>query len=372
MKQSNKGSAELLFANLSVGALKLPNRVVMAPMTRARAAQPGDVPTAQMAEYYAQRASAGLIITEATQVSPQGKGYSFTPGIYSSSQVDGWKLVTDAVHKAGGRIFLQLWHVGRMSHESLHADGFPVAPSALSPDSTVWIADPVTSEGRMLPCPIPRALETHEIADVIADFRHGAANAMAAGFDGVEIHGANGYLIDQFMRSSSNHRTDRYGGCIENRLRFLVEVAEAVAAEAGASRTGLRLSPFNTQRNMEDPDIVALTLEAAREMKRIGLGYIHIAEADWDFAPPVPVEFRQQLRHVFDGTIIVAGKYTRERAEAILASGMSDLVAFGRPFIANPDLPSRLEKEWPLAALDPAALFGGGPRGYVDYPIYSG
>ena len=364
---NTKTGACRLFSPFSLGALQLPNRVVMAPMTRARSAQPGDIPTAQMAEYYAQRASAGLIISEATQVSPQGKGYSFTPGIHSPEQVSGWKLVTDAVHKAGGRIFLQLWHVGRMSHESLHADGQPVAPSALSPDSTVWIADPVTGEGRMLACPLPRALETHEISGVIEDFRRGAANAMAAGFDGVEIHGANGYLVDQFMRSSSNQRTDRYGGCIENRLRFLIEVAEAVATQVGASRTGLRLSPFNTQRNMNDPDIVQVTLDAAREMKRIGLGYIHLAEADWDFAPPVPDEFRLQLRKAFDGTLIVAGKYTKARAEAALETGLSDLVAFGRPFVANPDLPRRLAEGHACNAFDPATLFGGGARGYTDY-----
>ena len=360
------------FKPYALGPIVLSNRIVMAPMTRARAAQPGDVPTAMMAQYYAQRASAGLIITEATQISPQGKGYSFTPGIYSSSQVEGWRLVTDAVHAAGGKIVLQLWHVGRMSHESLHADGMPVAPSALSPDATVWIADPLTGEGRMLACPLPRALETHEISQVIEDFRHGAANAMAAGFDGVEIHGANGYLVDQFMRSSSNQRSDRYGGCIENRLRFLVEVAEAVSAEAGASRTGLRLSPFNTQRNMVDPQIVPLTLEAAREMKRIRLGYIHLAEADWDFAPPVPDEFRVALRKAFDGSIIVAGKYTHQSGEKAIETGLADLIAYGRPFIANPDLPRRFAESLALSDHDPATLFGGGANGYTDYPPHSG
>ncbi|WP_029059619.1 alkene reductase [Stappia stellulata] len=361
----------MIFNALTLGALALPNRIVMAPMTRARTDQPGNVPNAMMAEYYSQRASAGLIVSEATQVSPQGQGYSFTPGIHSRAQIAGWRKVTDAVHAAGGRMFLQLWHVGRMSHESFHADGLPVAPSALSPDASVWVADPETGEGKMLPSPLPRALETDEIPGIVDQFRQAAANAAEAGFDGVEIHGANGYLVDQFLRRSSNLRTDRYGGPQENRIRFLVEVAEAVAGEIGAGRTGIRLSPYITQRNMEDAEIIPTILRAAREIERIGLAYIHLSEADWDDAPVIPERFREDLRATYSGTLIVAGKYDKARAERILAEGLADLVAFGRPFVANPDLPDRLRRHAPLAAFDPATLFGGGTRGYSDYPALS-
>jgi N-ethylmaleimide reductase len=354
---------DTLFSKLFLGNADLPNRIVMAPMTRSRATQPGDVPNAMMAQYYAQRASAGLIITEATQISPQGKGYSFTPGIFSPEQVAGWKLVTDAVHAAGGRIFLQLWHVGRMSHSSFHVDGMPVAPSALSPDAQVWVVDPATGIGGMVDCPVPRALEINEIANVIEDFRKGAANAIAAGFDGVEIHGANGYLIDQFLRRSSNHRDDKYGGTQDNRIRFLAEVAQAVADEVGGKRTGIRLAPYITQRNMADDEIIPTILKAAKELSCIGLAYIHLSEADWEDAPVVPDTFRQDLRAAFSGKIIVAGKYTFEQGQAIIASGFADLVAYGRPFIGNPDLPHRFAKGLPLAGFDMASAFGGTQKG---------
>ncbi|GGF03819.1 alkene reductase [Stappia taiwanensis] len=357
-----------LFTPLSLGSLTLPNRIVMAPMTRARTDQPGNVPNGMMAEYYAQRASAGLIVTEATQISPQGQGYSFTPGIHTPAQVAGWRRVTDAVHAASGRIFLQLWHVGRMSHGSFHADGRPVAPSALSPEAQVWVVDPQTGQGGMVDCPVPRALATGEIAGIVEDFRKGAANAMAAGFDGVEIHGANGYLIDQFLRRSSNHRADRYGGDQANRIRFLIEVAEAVAAEAGPDRTGLRLSPFITQRNMADDEIIPTMLKAARELDRLGLAYIHLSEADWEDAPQIPQDFRHALRAAYSGRIIVAGKYTRDRGARILGEGLSDLVAYGRPFIANPDLVRRFREDLPLADYDGATLFGGDATGYSTYP----
>jgi N-ethylmaleimide reductase len=359
-----------LFSSFKFGNAVAPNRIAMAPMTRSRTTQPGDIPNAVMAEYYAQRASAGLIITEATQISPQGQGYSFTPGIHSPAHIAGWKLVTDAVHRAGGRIFLQLWHVGRMSHASFHADGKPVAPSALSPDAKVWVVDPTTSQGNMVDSPIPRALEISEIPQVIEDFRKGAANAIAAGFDGVEIHGANGYLIDQFLRRSSNHRTDRYGGGQENRIRFLVEVAEAVVKEVGADRTGIRLSPFITQRNMADDEIIPTILKAAEALDRIGLAYIHLSEADWEDAPKIPEEFRHDLRATYSGAIIVAGKYTQQRGEDIVAKGLADLVAYGRPFIANPDLPRRFKEGLPLADFDGATLFGGDAKGYTTYPAW--
>lgn len=355
-----------LFAPLALGPLTLPNRMVMAPMTRARSTQPGDVPNAMMATYYAQRASAGLIVSEATQISRQGQGYSFTPGIYTEAQVQGWRRVTDAVHTAGGRMVLQLWHVGRMSHPSFHADGLPVAPSALSPEAKVWVVGD-DGVGRMVDSPVPRALSTAEIAGVIDDFRRAAANAMRAGFDGVEIHGANGYLIDQFLRTTSNHRTDAYGGTMDNRTRFAREVAAAVASEAGAERTGMRLAPFITQRNMNCPETIPTMLHLARQLDTLGLAYIHLAEADWDDAPSIPDDFRQALRNAYSGRVIVAGKYTPERAQQILSSGMADLVAFGRPFIANPDLPARYAAGLPLAAFDPATLFGGSEQGYSDY-----
>lgn len=356
-----------LFSGFSLAGMALPNRIVMAPMTRARTDQPGNVPNVMMAEYYAQRASAGLIISEATQISQQGQGYSFTPGIHSPEQIRGWKGVTDAVHAAGGRMFLQLWHVGRMSHASFQADGLPVAPSALAPDASVWIVDPATGEGGMVPCPVPRVLETEEVAGIVDNFARAAANAVKAGFDGVEIHGANGYLIDQFLRRSSNQREDRYGGGIENRIRFALEVAEAVASEVGAHRVGIRLSPHITQRNMQDDEIIPTILALASELSRVGLEYIHLAEADWDDAPTIPDDFRRRLRAAYKGAIIVAGRYTRARAETILASGLANLVAFGRPFIANPDLPRRFREGVALADFDPGTLFGGTRAGYADY-----
>jgi len=360
-------TSRLLFRPLQLGPLELPNRIVMAPMTRSRSSQPGDVPNEMMAAYYAQRASAGLIVTEATQISPEGQGYSFTPGIYSDAQVQGWRRVTDAVHAAGGRIALQLWHVGRMSHASFHSDGLPVAPSALSPDAQVWVVGS-DGVGRMVDCPVPRAMTLDDIQRVIGDFRRGAANAMRAGFDAVEVHGANGYLIDQFLRTTSNHRTDSYGGSIERRTRFAEEVVAAVASEAGAERTGIRLAPFITQRNMNCPEIIPTILHLARRLDELGTAYIHLAEADWDDAPVVPHAFRHQLRQAWQGRVVVAGKYDAERAEQIIGAGLADLVAFGRPFIANPDLPARYAAGLPLAAFDGQLLFGGTARGYSDYP----
>ncbi|MDH1703047.1 alkene reductase [Comamonas terrigena] len=355
-----------LFRPLQLGPLNLPNRMVMAPMTRCRTSQPGDVPNALMAAYYAQRASAGLIVSEATQISRQGQGYSFTPGIYSEAQVEGWRRVTDAVHDAGGRMVLQLWHVGRMSHASFHTDGLPVAPSALPPEAQVWVVGD-GGVGGMVHCPVPRAMTTKDIRNVIGDFRRGAANAMRAGFDGVEIHGGNGYLIDQFLRTTANHRSDQYGGEIAHRTRFAEEVAAAVASEAGAERTGMRLSPFITQRNMGCPEIISTILHLARRLDEIGLAYLHLAEADWDDAPQIPDLFRRDLRRAFTGRVIVAGSYDVRRAEHILQAGLADLVAFGRPFIANPDLPARYATNQALAEFDPKALFGGDARGYSDY-----
>ncbi len=363
-------NATRLFDSCSLGSLRLPSRIVMAPMTRCRTTQPGDVPNAMMAEYYAQRASAGLIISEATQISRQGQGYSFTPGIYSAEQMTGWRVVTDAVRAAGGRMFLQLWHVGRMSHPLFHNGEAPVAPSALAPDAQVWIVG-ADGKGGMVDCPVPRALATSEIAAIVEDFRRGAANAIAAGFDGVEIHGANGYLIDQFLRSTSNRRADAYGGSIEHRARFLHEVTVAVAGEVGAQRVGIRLSPYITARNMACPEIIPAILHAAANLNSQGIAYIHLSEADWDDAPQVPDNFRHELRRVFGGALIVAGRYDAVRAEALLAQGLTDFIAFGRPFIANPDFPARVAHGWPLADFDPNTLFGGSAHGYLDYLGYT-
>ncbi|CAN7515366.1 alkene reductase [Acidovorax sp. LjRoot66] len=363
-------TASPLFRPLQLGPLALPSRIVMAPMTRARSSQPGDVPNALMAQYYAQRASAGLIVSEATQISTQGQGYSFTPGIYSDAQVDGWRRVTDAVHAEGGRMVLQLWHVGRMSHASFHADGLPVAPSAIAPQAQVWVAGD-DGVGRMVDSPVPRALTTADIQAVVGDFRRAAANAMRADFDGVEIHGANGYLIDQFLRTTSNQRTDAYtGATLEGRTRFALEVATAVASEAGAERTGMRLAPFITQRGMDCPEIIPTILHLARQLDATGLAYLHLVEADWADAPQIPDAFRTALRQAYQGRVIVAGGYDAARASQVLSDGFADLVAFGRPFIANPDLPRRLRDGLPLAAFDAKALFGGDASGYSDYAAY--
>jgi N-ethylmaleimide reductase len=361
-------TASPLFTPVVVAGHTLAHRVVMAPMTRARSTQPGDVPNAINARYYAQRASAALIVTEATQISPQGKGYSFTPGIYSPEQVAGWRLVTDAVHSAGGRIFLQLWHVGRMSHTQFHNGKLPVAPSAVSFDGQIWKVDPATGMGAMVTSPTPRALTRDEIDDVVADFRQAARHAIDAGLDGVEIHGANGYLIDQFLRTTSNVRTDEYGGSRENRLRFLKDVVNAVADEVGAERTAIRLAPFLTARGMACPDILPTILAATEFLQARGIGYLHLVEADWDDAPQFTEEFRQAIRARFKRPIIVAGNYDKARADWVLSSGYADLVAFGRPFVANPDFPRRLANDLPLAGFDGSTLFGGDERGYIDYP----
>jgi N-ethylmaleimide reductase len=308
-----------------------------------------------------------LIVTEASQVSPQGKGYSFTPGIYSREQTAGWRLVSQAVHAEGGRIFLQLWHVGRMSHPDFHNGELPVAPSAVPFEGSVWRVSPETGQGEMVACPTPRALGRDEIHQIILDFRAAARNAIDAGFDGVEIHGANGYIVDQFLRTTSNTRTDEYGGSRENRLRFLEELVAAVATEVGPERTAIRLAPFLTARGMACPDILPTILEAAEFLQARGVGYLHLVEADWDDAPHFTEAFREDIRARYRGPIIVAGQYDLDKANWVLENGYADLVAFGRPFIANPDLPHRLCQGLPLAAFDSAALFGGAEHGYTDY-----
>ncbi|MCF7752553.1 alkene reductase [Bacillus subtilis subsp. subtilis] len=364
----------MLFTPYRLGALSLPNRIVMPPMTRSRAAD-GNVATAQMATYYAQRASAGLIVSEGTQISQQGQGYAWTPGIHDDAQIAGWRGVTDAVHAAGGRIVAQLWHVGRVSHTALQPDGAaPVSSSALQADGVKVFVDPQgrgpqAGVGEMVQHSMPRALAIEEIAGIVRDYAQAARNAMAAGFDGIELHGANGYLINQFIDSQANQRTDGYGGSLPNRLRFLREVTEAVAEAIGAERVGVRLAPLTTLQGAVDDTPQATYLAAAHLLDRIGVGYLHIAEADWDDAPVMPVAFKEALRMLYRGTLIYAGKYTVERAEEALARGWADLIAFGRPFIANPDLPARLQQGLPLNAADKPTFFGGGAQGFTDYPV---
>ncbi|TFW23167.1 alkene reductase [Massilia arenosa] len=365
----------MLFNAYELGGLTLRSRVVMPPMTRARASVDG-VPTAAMAQYYAQRASAGLIITEGTQISQQGQGYAWTPGLHTPEQEQGWRRVTAAVHAAGGRIFAQLWHVGRVSHASLQPrGGAPVAPSSVADERLRVFVDadrrgPVAGRVEMVSATPPRAMTVDEIESVRLDYVHAARRALAAGFDGVELHAANGYLLNQFIASSTNLRTDRYGGSLANRLRLLLEVTDAVVAAVGRQRVGVRISPLVTLQGTADAAPLATYTVAAAQLSRRGIAYLHIAEADWDDAPDMPTAFREALRMSFDGAIISAGRYTLERAEETLRRGWADLVAFGRPFVANPDLPLRLQRGLPLNAPDPATFFGGDGRGYTDYPFW--
>jgi N-ethylmaleimide reductase len=357
-----------LFSPSQLGNLELPNRIVMAPLTRQRAGK-GNVPHQLNATYYAQRASAGLIIAEATQVSPQGQGYPNTPGIHSPEQVAGWRLVTDAVHQQGGRIFLQLWHVGRISHPDLQPDGaLPVAPSAIAPKG-----EASTYEGAK-PFVTPRALETSEIPKIVEQYRQGAANALAAGFDGVEIHSANGYLLDQFLRDGTNQRTDKYGGSIENRTRLLLEVTEAVTGVWGAKRVGVRLSPSGSFNDMRDSNPLETFSYTAQALNQFDLAYLHIFEAtDADIEHGATVVPTSHLRERFTGTLIVNGGYNREKGDTVIANNAADLVAFGTLFISNPDLPQRLALNAPLNQADPTTFYGNGngEKGYTDYPFWS-
>jgi N-ethylmaleimide reductase len=362
-----------LFEPLQLGALKLPNRIVMAPLTRNRA--PDAVPTPLMAEYYAQRASAGLLITEATAITHQGQGYADVPGLYGSDQLEAWKHVTDQVHRRGGRIFVQLWHVGRVSHVDLQPDGQkPVAPSAITARTkTYLIKDGV---GSFVATSEPRALESEELPGIVHDFRHAARHAVTtAGFDGVEVHGANGYLLDQFLKTGANQRTDDYGGSIENRARLLLEVMRAVAEEIGASRVGLRLSPVTPANDVVDEDAQALFDHVVRQLAPLGLAYLHliegatggpreIADRPFDYAA-----LRQAYRAAGGkGAWMVNNGYDRALAEQKLADGSADLVAFGKLYIANPDLVERLRQNAALNAPDKATFYGGGAKGYTDYP----
>ncbi|CQJ16139.1 alkene reductase [Yersinia enterocolitica] len=358
-----------LFSPLKVGALTLPNRVFMAPLTRLRSIEPGDIPTPLMAEYYRQRASAGLIITEATQISFQAKGYAGAPGLHTQEQLNAWKKITQAVHDEGGHIAVQLWHVGRISHHSLQpGQQAPVAPSAIAADTRTTVRDETGAWVRV-PCSTPRALETEEIPGIINDFRQATANAREAGFDYIELHAAHGYLLHQFMSPASNQRTDQYGGSIENRTRLTLEVVDATAAEWGAERIGIRISPlgpFNGLDNGEDQEEAALYL--IEELNKRHIAYLHISEPDWAGGKPYSDAFRDAVRARFKGVIIGAGAYTAEKAESLIEKGFIDAVAFGRSYISNPDLVERLQQNAPLNEPDGETFYGGGAKGYTDYP----
>ncbi len=362
-----------LFSPLQLGDVTLRNRIIMAPLTRMRSKQPGNIPHALNAEYYAQRASAGLIISEATQVSQQGQGYPATPGIHSAEQVEGWKLVTDSVHSKGGRIFLQLWHVGRISHSSHQPNnGLPVAPSAITPTGKLFTAD-----WKQAAYETPRALETAELADIVSDFAKGAQNAKDAGFDGVEVHGANGYLLDQFLQDGSNTRTDNYGGSIENRARLLLEVTDAAIGVWGKGRVGVRLSPYGTFNDMSDSDPVALFTYILEQLSQRGIAYVHMIEprstsAGGNDAVATDMPSTSELfRTHFKGAFISAGGYTPEGAAEAVLEGAADAVAFGRSYIANPDLPERIKSGAALNPYNRATFYGGAEKGYTDYPFLS-
>jgi len=358
---------EALFQPAQIGEISVKNRIVMSPMTRARAGA-GLEPVALNAEYYAQRATAGLIITEATQVSVEAQGYIDTPGLFTPGQVQGWKEVNAAVHAAGGKIVVQLWHTGRMSHTSFQPGGrAPGAPSAIRANAKVFVA----GEG-FTDTSTPRALELSELPKVIDDFRSTCAKALAAGFDGVEIHGAHGYLLDSFLRDGSNHRTDAYGGSIENRSRLLLEVTEACVKEIGGGRLGIRLSPVSPAGDSHDSNPQPLFEHIVERLNPMGLAFIDIVEgATGGARDNLPFDYAA-LRERYDGAWMVNNGYTREMALNVIASGEADFVAFGRPFIANPDLVRRLKENLPLAELDPATTYGKGAPGYTTYPALAG
>jgi N-ethylmaleimide reductase len=357
-----------LFSPLTLGPITLPNRMVMAPLTRSRAAE-GDVPSDLAVTYYTQRATAGLIITEATQISAQGKGYPKTPGIFTDTQVAGWRKVTDSVHAAGGHIFLQLWHVGRISHPTTQVGGaLPVGPSAIKPAGKIF-----TDSGEEQEFVTPRALELSEIPGIVQQYVDGARNAKEAGFDGVEVHGANGYLLDQFLRDGSNHRTDEYGGSVENRARLLLEVTEAVIQVWGADRVGVRLSPYSGFNDMHDSDPVTTFSYVARKLHSLGVTYLHIIEPVAQNHPMATPESLTRpiapiLREAFEGTFMINGGYDKESGTAAIESGTADLICYGVPFIANPDLVKRYQTNAALNTPDPSSFYSGDGKGYTDYP----
>jgi len=361
-------SVSSLFEPLTIGDLTLRNRVVMAPLTRMRA--PGEQPNALMADYYAQRASAGLIISEGTQISSEGQGYMDTPGIFTDEHVAGWGLTTDAVHARGGRIAAQIWHTGRVSHESFHDGEPPVSASALPYRNRTTIKGEDGQPARVN-CPTPRALELDEIPRVIDDYRRATRVAREAGFDYVEIHAAHGYLLHQFQSSSSNERTDEYGGSLANRARLTLEVLDAVIDEWDREHVGIRFSPIGSFNGLEDPDGAEMGVYLAAEFARREPAFVHLSEPDWAGGPALTDDYRAQLRAAFPGVLIGAGAYTPEKAQRLLEAGLIDAAGFGRSFIANPDLPRRLEEGLELNEPVAATFYGGGAEGYTDYPAYA-
>ena len=360
-----------LFQPYKLKALSLKNRIVMAPMTRCRAGE-GDEPTQLMATYYAQRATAGLIITEGVPVSLKARGYLWTPGIYTQEQIEGWETVTKAVHEAGGLIFTQIWHVGRISHQSLQPnEGQPEGPTDEWASDTVCFAyDENSNPGNVATTP-PQSLDSAGIDRVKGDFVRAAQNAREAGMDGVEIHGANGYLFDEFLNSIINSRTDAYGGSVENRCRFLLEVVEAVGNSIGFDRTGVRISPNGRFNSIpEDPEMEATFLYLAEKLNDYGIAYLHINDQATFGMPAIPEGLIPKIREAFTGSLILCGGYDAARGKAAIDEGIADLVAYGVPYIANPDLPARLENGWPLNEADRDTFYGGGEKGYTDYPAY--
>ncbi|ORM74057.1 N-ethylmaleimide reductase [Pantoea wallisii] len=362
-------ASKQLFSPLKVGAITVPNRVFMAPLTRLRSIEPGDIPTPLMAEYYQQRASAGLIITEATQVSFQAKGYAGAPGLHTQPQIAAWKIINEGIHAAGGHSAVQLWHTGRISHNSVQPEGqAPVAPSAIAAGTRTSLRAADGSVYRE-DTSVPRALSVAEIQQIVKDFGQAAANAREADFDLLELHSAHGYLMHQFLAPDSNQRTDEYGGSIEKRGRFALEVVDAAIANWSADRIGIRISPVGAFQNLENgPDEEEAALWYISELGKRGLAYLHLSEPDWAGGKPYTEAFRQKVRAAFPGVIVGAGAYTVEKADDLIARGLIDAVAFGRDFIANPDLVARLQQDAPLNPQRPESFYGGGAEGYTDYP----
>ncbi|AJR06201.1 alkene reductase [Photobacterium gaetbulicola] len=361
---------DALFQPMRLGKASLKNRIVMPPMTRSRATQPGNIANDMMATYYAQRADAGLIVAEGTQISEMGQGYAWTPGIYTQEQIAGWKKVTDAVHAKGGVIYAQLWHVGRVTHPANIGGQQPISSSALKAENVKVFIDDGNNAPGFVDVVEPREMTKDDIRHVIGEYRQAALNAIEAGFDGIELHAANGYLVNQFIDSEANNRTDEYGGSIENRLRFLAEVVETMTNAIGAERVGVRLAPFTSLNGTVDKSPVETYTAAAALLNKLNVVYLHIAEVDWDDAPDTPPAFKQAIREAYKGTIIYAGRYNAENGAKAIAKGIADMIGFGRPFIANPDLPSRIMNDYPLAPHDPETLFGGAEKGLLDYPEY--
>ena len=376
---SNSVKNSNFFTPTQLGHHTLKNRIVLPPLTRQRSTQPGNVANELMAQYYSQRAGAGFLVTEGTQIEPRGQGYAWTPGIYTPEQIAGWRKVTEAVHAEGGVIFAQLWHVGRVSHTALQPNGAaPVSASAIAADQVSVFIETAPGAGELVKPSVPRALTTDEVQELVQLYIQAARNAIEAGFDGIELHCANGYLVNQFISAHSNHREDQYGGSLDNRLRFLREIVAGVAECIGKEKVGVRFAPLFTSTDeartylgLVEEDPHTTYIEAIKVLENAGIAYLSIAEADWDNAPAMPEAFRRDVRSTFSGAIMYAGRYTSQSGAALLDSGLADLVAFGRPFIANPDLPARIANDWPLNPINPATVYGGTAEGYVDYPLHA-